>query len=456
MAKILIVDDDPSLREVLEIALHSHDHAAENAANIDQALSLLAQEVLDLAIVDLRLGQESGLDLLKTIKQKWPSVPVLMITAYADSQTAIKAIKLGAEDYIAKPFDVEEFLLQVDRLLENSRLAEENVWLKEQLHNRYGQIIGNSEKMNEVYSLVSRIAPTSINVLITGESGTGKELIARAIHENSPRKDKAFMVINCGGVPENLVESELFGYRKGAFTGANQSKKGLLEKSDKGTFMLDEVGELSASIQVKLLRCLQDGTFMPLGSTELTRSDIRFIAATNREIEKEVSEGRFREDLFYRLCGVMIKMPPLRERGEDLFLLAEHFLKQYCQEQNKEIKGFTTGAMQKLRNYHYPGNIRELETIIERAVALESGPYISPGSLIIYEQVQSESMDGTEKVLSGELGLDEYLEQVDKKVLLTALERTQGHKSKAAELVGLNFRQFRYRLNKYNLSKDDR
>jgi two-component system response regulator PilR (NtrC family) len=456
MANILIVDDDPSLRQVLEIALSSHQHKAYSAANINQALEHLNREVMDLALVDLRLGQENGLDLLKEIKENWPELPVLMITAYADSKTAVQAIKLGAKDYIAKPFDMEELLLQIDRLLESSRLAEENLWLKEQIQGQHGTIIGESSKIKEALQLTQRIAPTTINVVLTGESGTGKELFARALHDNSPRHNKPFMVINCGGLPENLVESELFGYRKGAFTGADRAKKGLLEKADKGSFLLDEIAELPLSIQVKLLRCIQDGSFIPVGGTELVTTDVRFIAATNREIEKDVAEGLFREDLFYRLSGVIIRVPPLRERGDDVFLLADYFLKKYCKEQNKEIKGLSAKAKEKLKNYHYPGNVRELENIMERAVALETGSNITPTSLIIYEQSNPEGDSGPEKVLNGDMTLDQYLEQEDRKILHSALERTGGHKRQAANLVGLSFRQFRYRLSKYYDAKENK
>jgi two-component system response regulator PilR (NtrC family) len=304
--------------------------------------------------------------------------------------------------------------------------------------------------MQELYGLIKRIAPTPINVLITGESGTGKELIARALHNQSNRAQKPFIIINCGGLPENLVESELFGYRKGAFTGANKAKKGLLETADQGTLFLDEVGELQLSTQVKLLRCVQDGSFIPVGGTEEVSTDVRIIAATNRNIEKDVAEGNFREDLFYRLSGVIIKVPPLRERQDDVLLIAEYLLQRTCKEQNKPLEGFTSEAKAKLRRYNYPGNVRELENIIERAVALETGPFITPASLVIYENIQPvPSSSKSELVLEGKLSIDEYLDQEDCKILEEALERTGGHKGKAAKLVGLNFRQFRYRLSKH-------
>lgn len=452
MGKILIVDDDPSLQEVLEIALSNRSHEAQSAADIDGALQLMTRSRFDLVIADLRLGGESGLDLLHRIRGREHVPPVLMITAYADRKTALQALELGARDYISKPFDVEEFLLQVDQILEETLPCETTLQLRTRVQGRSTPILGESAKMREVFSLVSRIAPTGINALITGESGTGKELIARAIHENSERRNKPFQAINCGGVPETLVESELFGYRKGAFTGAGQAKAGLLEKADQGTFLLDEVADLSANLQVKLLRCLQDGTFTPLGATESVQTDIRFIGASNRDVETEVAEGSLREDLYYRLSGVIIHLPPLREREEDLFILADHLLQRFCREQGKTIKGFSTGAEHKLRTYHYPGNVRELENIIERAVALESGPYVTPSSLVIYERNAPQSSPEEERVLSGELSLDSYLERIDRDILASALERTQGNKKKAAELVGLSFRQLRYRLSKHGIT----
>ena len=451
MAQILIVDDDQSLREVLDIALSKQKHKTWSAANIRSALEILGQRQIDLALVDLRIGTESGIDLLRRVREKWADLPVLMITAYADSRTAVEAIKLGARDYISKPFDLDEFTLLVDRTLEASRLAQENAWLKDQIQGKYGPIIGECSKMLQVFDLVKRIAPTTINVLITGESGTGKELIARAIHNQSNRKSKAFMAINCGGLPDTLVESELFGFRKGAFTGADRPKKGLLEIAEGGTVFLDEVGELSPSTQVKLLRVIQERTFIPLGATEEVHADVRIIAATNRPVETEVSEGKFREDLFYRLSGVIVHLPPLRERGQDILMLADHFLMRASRDQKRDIKGFTPEAREKMARYHYPGNVRELENILERAVALEPSDLVTPASLIIYEQHQPQSSGSPEyfQVLNGQMSLDEYLDKVESQILEAALERTGGHKGKAAELVGLNFRQFRYRLSKF-------
>ena len=448
MASILVLDDDLSLRDVLDVAL-SDQHSVHQASSIEEALSVVHNEIVDLALVDLRLGTQSGLTFLTHLQEINLSFPVIMITAYADSQTAVQAMKLGAKDYVAKPFDVDELLLLIERHLEHSRLAEENQWLRRQMHSQFGTIIGQSAPMQQVFDLVQRIAPTNIHVLLTGESGTGKELIARAIHDNSTRHKSSMIVVNCGGLPESLVESELFGYRRGAFTGADRAKKGLLEKADQGTFFLDEVGELQPATQVKLLRCIQDGSFIPLGGTELVHTDLRFIAATNRDIEQDVACGQFREDLFYRLSGVIIHLPPLRDRDQDILLLAEHFLQRFAREQNKTITALSPQAREKLQSYHYPGNVRELETIMARSVALENTSCITPSSLIIYEQPQAGQQNAQEKVLSQKMSLDEYLEHEDRRILLSALERTGGHKGQAAELVGLSFRQFRYRLSKY-------
>ncbi len=455
MAHILIVDDDPSIQDVLSIALSQDQHSSSQATSIEEATKCMAREVVDLAIVDLRLGREDGIDLLKLINSNWPHVPVLIITAYADSSTAVQAMKLGAKDYISKPFDIEDLILLINQLLEHSKHTEENNQGKKQLSGRFGTILGESHQIQKIFSFIHRIAPTDISVLITGESGTGKELIARAIHEYSPRKDSPLMVINCGGIPSNLVESELFGYRKGAFTGADHTKKGLLEKANNGSVFLDEIGELQPHTQVKILRCLQDGSFIPVGGTEQVTSNLRFLAATNAPIKTKIAEGTFREDLFYRLSGVIIEVPPLRERGDDVFALANHFLQRATKEQNKAIQGFTKKAKEKLKAYHYPGNIRELNNIVERAVALETNSSITDSSLIIYEQSTSSGNQDTNRVIKGEMGLDEYLKEQDKYMLQSALQKAGGRKTKAADLLGLSFRQFRYRLQKYKLSKDN-
>lgn len=449
MANILITDDDLSLREVLEIALTKKGHRAFSAPDSTTALNILHKESIDLILLDLRLGQESGIDLLVRIREIWAEVPVIMVTAYADTKSAIAAMKHGAKDYISKPFDLDDLLHTVDRALETARLKEENARLRGQVHGADKNIVGQSQEMKNVFDLVKRIAPTNISVLITGESGTGKELFARSIHVQSERGEQPFLAINCGGLPENLVESELFGFRKGAFTSADRAKKGLLEVAEGGTLFLDEVGELAPSTQVKLLRYVQERRFIPLGGTEELHSDVRIITATNRNMEQAVANGDLREDLYYRLSGVKVHLPPLRERGDDVLALAEYFLKKACASQKRKMRGFTSGARQKLLAYHYPGNVRELENIVERAVALEPGATITEDSLIIYETSScSEQEMGIQKVLAGQMTLDEYLGGIEHKVIQEALRRCNGHRGRAAEMVGLNFRQFRYRLTK--------
>ena len=456
MANILIVDDDLSLREVLEIALLKKGPAVWTAPDSATALAVLHRESIALILLDLRLGQESGVDLLVRIRETWTEVPVLMVTAYADAKSAITAMKHGAKDYISKPFELDDLLYTVERTLETARLKEENDWLKGQIRKQYGEIIGRSKQMQAVFDLVRRIAPTNINVLLTGESGTGKELFARCIHNESTRANHPFLAINCGGLPDNLVESELFGFRKGAFTSADRAKKGLLEMAEGGTLFLDEVGELAHSTQVKLLRYVQERCFIPLGGTEELRSDVRIIAATNRNVEQSVADGDFREDLYYRLSGVKVHLPPLRERGDDVLALADHFLETACHAQKRQLRGFTAEARKKLLSYGYPGNVRELENIVERAVALEPGDTITPDSLVIYEKIMPTDQDGgIQKVLSGQMTLDDYLAIHEHKVISEALRRCGGHKGRAAEMVGLNFRQFRYRLTKSGEKDED-
>ena len=450
MSRILVVDDDLSLREVLEIALVRKGYDVSTAASSSAAWDLLTGMQMDLVLLDLRLGRENGLDLLGRIRGVWPDIPVLMITAFADSKSAVTAMKLGASDYISKPFELTELLQAVDRTLEY--VHEPSVPTSRE-HDRYGRILGRSRAMSRIFDLIDRIAPTRINVLLTGESGTGKELVARAIHDAGSRAEHPFVAINCGGLPQNLVESELFGFRKGAFTGADRNKKGLLETARGGTVFLDEVAELEPATQVKLLRCVQERRFIPLGGSEEIEVDVRFLAATNRPLESDIREGLFREDLFYRLSGVIMHLPPLRERREDILLLADHFLAGACREQAKVLSGFTGHALEILQTYRYPGNVRELENIIDRAVALEEDSVIHSSSLIMYgtdfgPPPPPSQEQCLEEILSGDLSLDDYLQHQELRILKAALKQTGGHKGNAAALVGLNFRQFRYRLSK--------
>jgi two-component system response regulator PilR (NtrC family) len=452
-ATILIVDDDLSLREVLDISLNNAGYGVFSAPDTGEARRLLRTEPIDLVLLDLKLGNESGLDFLREIRQNYPDVPVLMITAFSETQSAVEAMKLGASDFISKPFDLEDFLQVVNETIQDLPDPSQTHPLEIRERGYYSDIIGNSPCMLRVFQMVRRMSRTSINVLITGESGTGKELIARAIHEESERSGHPFVPINCGGLPDTLFESELFGYKKGAFTGADTSKPGFLDTAAQGTLFLDEVAELSSASQVKLLRCLQEKTFVPLGSTLEKEVSARFISATNRDLTRMLGSF-FREDLFYRLSGVIINVPPLRERGEDIYNLAHYFLDKASKRQNKFLKGFSDMALQKIQGYSFPGNVRELENLVERAVALEQGDTISSDSIIIYdlssETCTSAEMD-PEQVTSGELTLDEYLLDKEKYILEVALKKTSGQRTEAARLLGLNLRKLRYRLKKVGL-----
>jgi two-component system response regulator PilR (NtrC family) len=381
---------------------------------------------------------------------------VIMITAYASADTAIKAMKEGAYDYITKPFKVEEIKLIIKNALEKKNLQKENTLLKQVVRDRYhfGNIIGQSPKMTVLYDLLEKVSPTKTNILIAGESGTGKELVAKAIHYNSPRKEKPFVTLNCGAIPESLIESELFGHMKGAFTDAIATKKGLFEVADEGTIFLDEISELPLLMQVKLLRVLQDKEFKRVGGTEDIRVDVRIISATNKDLEEAVKEKRFREDLFYRLNVIQIKLPPLRDRKEDIQILADHFLKKYSEELAKNILKISPEAHQILLNYDYPGNVRELQNIIERAVALESGQELGLNNLSSYLSEQPLLKKGPIdiEIPSEGIDLEKMVEDLERTLLLKALDRTNGIKKKAAELLRINFRSMRYRLEKYGLN----
>jgi two-component system response regulator PilR (NtrC family) len=397
-----------------------------------------------------------GITALKKIKANTPETIVIMITAYASADTAIKAMKEGAYDYITKPFKVDEIKLIIKNALEKKNLQKENILLKQAVRDRFhfGNIIGQSPKMVALYDLLEKVSPTKTNILITGESGTGKELVAKAIHYNSPRKEKPFVTLNCGAIPESLIESELFGHMKGAFTDAIATKKGLFEVADEGTIFLDEISELPLLMQVKLLRVLQDKEFKRVGGTEDIRVDVRIMAATNKELEEAVKEKRFREDLFYRLNVIQIKLPPLRDRREDIQILANHFLKKYSQELSKNISNISPEALQILLNYEYPGNVRELQNIIERAVALESSPDLTAHNLSSYLSEQPLLRKGAMDIEIPNEGIDleKMVEDLERTLLLKALDRTKGIKKKAAELLHINFRSMRYRLEKYGLN----
>jgi two-component system response regulator PilR (NtrC family) len=454
--KILVADDAQSMREFLDIMLKKEGYKVSLASNGDEVLKLVEKDIFDLALLDIRMPKLDGITALKKIKAISPETIVIIITAYASADTAIKAMKEGALDYITKPFKVEEIKLIIKNALEKKNLQEENILLKQVVRDRYhfGNIIGQSPKMSDLYDLLAKVAPTKTNILITGESGTGKELVAKAIHYNSPRKEKPFVTLNCGAIPESLIESELFGHMKGAFTDAIATKKGLFELADEGTIFLDEISELPLPMQVKLLRVLQDKEFKRVGGTEDIQVDVRIISATNKDLEEEVKKKLFREDLFYRLNVIQIKLPPLRERKEDIPFLAIHFLKRYSEELNKNISNISPEALHILLNYEYPGNVRELQNIIERGVALESTQELTAQNLNSYLEEQLPPRKGLFDLEIPKEGVDleKMVENLERALLLKALDMTKGIKKKAAELLNINFRSIRYRLEKYGLN----
>jgi two-component system response regulator PilR (NtrC family) len=457
---ILVVDDELSMRELLEYMLTKEGYQVTCAEDGKGAIKLLEKTNFDLLLCDIRLGDMTGLDVLRASKMKNPDCVVIMISAFATTETAVEAMNEGAYDYVPKPFDKDELMQTIAKAVDLRSLEHEKKILddalKKNLH--FGMIVGNSPAMRHIYNLIRQVADTTTNVLITGESGTGKELIAAAIHQESDRSDKPFMVINCGGIPETLMESELFGHKKGSFTGATQDKKGLFESAHTGTVFLDEIGELSVPIQVKLLRAVQEKAFKPVGGNEDVFVDIRIISATNKDLEKEVIAGNFREDLFYRLNVIEIKVPPLRERKADLRALAQHFLEKYSKKMNKEITKFSSYALDLLNKYDFPGNIRELENLLERSVALSTTNIILPDSLALslhkrrwIEGFKDRRFDLDE--VSRGVALDAILEEIERAYLKKALDCSGGNKNKAAELLDISFRSLRYRLDKLGIEK---
>jgi two-component system response regulator PilR (NtrC family) len=456
-ARILVVDDERSMREFLEILLRKEGYEVATAGDVDGALLALESDDYDLVISDIQMPGRSGLDLLKAIRDASTDALVIMITAFATTETAIAAMKEGAYDYVTKPFKVDEIKLVVQKALEKKLLASENARLRHELRSerRDRQLVGTSRRMQQVYEMIGRIAATKTNVLIVGESGTGKELVARAIHTESDRADAPFVALNCAAIPENLLESELFGHVKGSFTGAVGNKPGLFESADSGTLFLDEVGELSLPLQVKLLRAIQEKTIRRVGGNSDRRVDVRILAATNRRLEDEVAAGRFREDLYYRLNVIQLELPPLRERMEDLPLLVHHFVEKYARELSKPVRGVAEEAMSRLRAHAWPGNVRELENGIERAVALSRGEWIEAEALPpTLGQGGEERAAAPARLPDGGVDLDNLVADYERGLLLDALRRAGGVKKRAAQLVGISFRSFRYRLEKLGLDDD--
>ncbi|MGD0128333.1 MAG: sigma-54 dependent transcriptional regulator [Terriglobia bacterium] len=454
MSTILIVEDEPKMLRLLELNLAEEGYTTVSASDAETGLKLLRQEKVDLVLTDLKLPRMDGLEFLQNVKRANAHLPVILMTAYGTVETAINAMKAGASDYVLKPFSMEEIKLLIGKELDVRRLREENRDLREALGERYQfeNIVAKSGKLQEVLAIVERVAPTNSTVLLGGESGVGKDMIARAIHQHSRRASGPFIKINCTAIPENLLESELFGYEKGAFTGAVTSKPGKFELADKGTILLDEIGDVPGAIQVKLLRVLQEREFERLGGTKTLKVDVRVIAATNQDLRAALEQGTFREDLYYRLNVVPISIPPLREHKEDIPYLADHFLARFVHESAKPIKGITPAAMRMLMDFHWPGNIRELENIIERAVALSTGTMLDVGDIRLDIGRGAPSVAGP-GMPSGDssgpfLPQGLTLEQYEDEIIKEALRRANGNKSQAARLLGLSRNAFRYRLSK--------
>ena len=456
MSTILVIDDEKSIRDMLAIMLKRSGYHVTLAENGKTAINAINKNVFDLVISDIRLPDITGIEILKHCKKVSPETDFLLITAFASQETAVEAVKNGAADYIYKPFDIDDLKIRINNCISKKKLERENIILKRSVERQlqFENIIGASPQMQTIFDVVRRISVTSSTVLVSGESGTGKELIAKAIHYNSPRKDAAFVSINCGAMPESLLESELFGHVKGAFTGAIQNKKGLFEVADRGTLLLDEIGEMNMGMQVKLLRALQEKTIRPVGGTQEIPVDVRVVAATNQDLQKAVDEGRVREDLFYRINVIPIRIPPLRERKDDIRLLAEHFMKKYTKEMGKNIQRISNEALSCLENYDWPGNVRELENAIERAIALEMSDTIGLESLPEKVSHLPQQLEWTLfRIPERGLDLEDHLEQIRKEALLEALKRCNGVQKEAAKLVRMSFRSFRYYAKKYKLTK---
>ncbi len=465
-ARVLVVDDEASMRDMLRIVLRRDGYQVLVAEGARAAAAILEREAIDLLLSDIRMPDGSGVDVLRAAKQANADVVAFMMTAFASTETAVEAMRLGAVDYFTKPFNVDELRLKIRQHLETRRLKEENVVLKRALNasHEFSNIIGRSPAMLALFQLIETVARTSSTVLITGESGTGKEMAAKAIHVNSLRRDRPFVALNCGAVPETLLESELFGHLRGAFTGADSNKKGLIEIAEGGTIFLDEIGEMNPTMQVKLLRVLQERRFRRLGGTDEVQADIRIVAATHQDLPGLVANGRFREDLYYRINVIPVQLPPLRERREDIPLLAERFLHGFATEMGKGITGISSDALRELADYHWPGNVRELQNVIERAVALEQSPVVLPETLPPHVR-QGRQTPGTAAGKAApapeahdalpELGegfdLEARGEEFYRHYLALALVRAGGVQVKAAEMLGMSFRSFRYYAKKYGL-----
>ena len=461
--KILLVDDEPSIRQLLSYRLKREGFDVVLAENGRQAVALIEAGGIDILVSDIRMPDMSGVEVLRAAKQFDPDILGIMITAYASKETSVEALRLGASNYVEKggpefPAAVVEVvrkaLEQRELRKERRQLQQENLLLKRTLGtaHQFSNIIGRSDAMAGIFRLIETVASTTSTILITGESGTGKELAARAIHFNSPRRDRPFVALNCGALPETLLESELFGHMRGSFTGAATNKKGLIEVAERGTVFLDEIAEMTPMVQVKLLRVLQDRRFRRVGGLDEIEADIRIIAATNQDLTKAVAEGKFREDLFYRINVIPIHLPPLRDRREDIPLLADHFLARYRDQMGKRVTGISGESMALLMAYRWPGNIRELENVIERAVALEPTPVILPDSLAPVIRGAATASGPSFDLPDGGFQLEAHIQHIERGYITEALRRAGGVQSRAAEILGMTFRSFRYYAKKYDIT----
>jgi len=453
MAKILVVDDEVHTLEGLSELLTDEGYDIESAISAEEALQKLSKNCIDLLLTDLMLPSLDGLELYLKAKEIDPKITAVIMTAYGSVKSAVSAMREGVYDYVTKPIDFDELLITIKKALDERELKEENIILRDQVDKKYGfeNIIGKSGPMQEIFKRIMKVAPTNSTVMIRGESGTGKELIAGALHYKSKRRTKPLIEINCSSFPDSLLESELFGYERGAFTGAYKTKKGRMELSDSGTIFLDEIGDISPAIQVKLLKVLQDKVITRLGSTKNIDIDVRVIAATNTDLEKAIKEGRFREDLYYRLNVITIVVPPLRERKSDIPLLIDHFIEKYSKENNRKIDGITKEALDICLDFHWPGNVRELENAIENAVVMSEGTSITEKDLPSYLHATSlvPSIEINDIELNG--NFDSQMHQAERLIFERALKEAGGNRTKAAEKLGISLRTMRYKVRKYNL-----
>ena len=448
--KILIVDDETAHCQMLEAVLKAEKYATQRAQDGQSAIEAVKERFYDLILMDIRMNRVGGIEALKKIKEISPDIPILMMTAYASVDTAVQAMRSGAYDYLTKPLDIDELKILVAKALRHHQLEKENIFLKEQLGSRFdfSNIIGRSRTMKELLETVAMVAPSEATVLILGESGTGKELIANAIHQNSPRSSHPFIKVNCAALPETLLESELFGHEKGAFTGAVSRRQGRFHLAHKGSILLDEIAEMSMATQSKILRVLQEREFEPIGSPETVKVDTRIITATNKNLQEEVKANRFREDLYYRINVVNLTVPSLRERSDDIPLLVDFFLKRYAKKNHRNLKGFTPKAMDLLMRYDWPGNIRELENVVERSVIMMRGDFITPDEF----PGVLKSLDPEYEQISAEMLSGKSLKEMEKAMIMRTLQETDGNRTRAAEILGISRRTLQLKLKEYGVN----